>query len=70
MTARKNLIFGLKQVYKKKSKKEIEEIADRYLELVDLAILKTNIRPSCQGYAAESCHCQSFCNESRNSFDG
>lgn len=40
MTARKNLIFGLKQVYKKKSKKEIEEIADRYLELVGLGDFK------------------------------
>jgi len=30
MTARKNLIFGLKQVYKKKSKKEIEEIKNKY----------------------------------------
>ncbi|MEN2776357.1 ABC transporter ATP-binding protein [Acetivibrio clariflavus] len=40
MTARKNLIFGLKQVYKKKSKKEIEEIADKYLDLVGLGDFK------------------------------
>ncbi|GAE86781.1 ATP-binding cassette domain-containing protein [Acetivibrio straminisolvens] len=36
----KNLIFGLKQVYKKKSKKEIEEIADKYLDLVGLGNFK------------------------------
>jgi NitT/TauT family transport system ATP-binding protein len=40
MSARKNLIFGLKQVYKKKSKKEIEEIADKYLDLVGLGNFK------------------------------
>lgn len=36
MSARKNIIFGLKQVYRDKSRKELTEIADRYLELVGL----------------------------------
>jgi NitT/TauT family transport system ATP-binding protein len=36
MSAQKNLIFGLKQVYKKKSRKELEEIADKYLYMVGL----------------------------------
>ncbi|ODM27695.1 sulfonate ABC transporter ATP-binding protein [Clostridium sp. Bc-iso-3] len=40
MSARKNLIFGLKQVYKSKGKKEIEEIADKYLDLVGLGDFK------------------------------
>jgi NitT/TauT family transport system ATP-binding protein len=40
MSARKNLIFGLKQVYKYKSKKEIEETADKYLDLVGLKNFK------------------------------
>ncbi|HHV30738.1 ABC transporter ATP-binding protein [Acetivibrio mesophilus] len=40
MSARKNLIFGLKQVYKSKGRKEIEEIADKYLDLVGLGDFK------------------------------
>lgn len=36
MSARKNIIFGVKQVNKNKNKKEIERIADEYLELVGL----------------------------------
>lgn len=36
MSARKNIVFGLKQVYPDKSKGELEEMADYYLELVGL----------------------------------
>ncbi|MCX7771622.1 MAG: ABC transporter ATP-binding protein [Clostridia bacterium] len=40
MSARKNIIFGIKQVHKEKTKKEIEAIADEYLELVGLKDFK------------------------------
>lgn len=40
MSARKNLIFGLKQVFTDKSKKEIDDIADKYLNLVGLEDFK------------------------------
>ncbi len=40
MSARKNLVFGLKQVKKGSSRKEIEQIADTYLELVGLENFK------------------------------
>lgn len=40
MSAEKNLIFGLKQLYRKKSKKELEEIADKYLSMVGLKDFK------------------------------
>ncbi|MDS1030219.1 ABC transporter ATP-binding protein [Bacillota bacterium LX-D] len=40
MTAKKNLIFGLKQVKKDSSRREIERIADNYLELVGLGSFK------------------------------
>jgi len=36
MTARKNITFGIRQVHRDKSKKEIEKIAGEYLELVGL----------------------------------
>lgn len=36
MTARKNITFGIRQVNRHKSKKEIESIADEYLDLVGL----------------------------------
>lgn len=36
MTARQNLIFGIKQVNKGKTRREISHIADQYLELVGL----------------------------------
>lgn len=36
MTAKKNIVFGLKQVKKNAAKGEIEKIADEYLELVGL----------------------------------
>ncbi|MGE4283410.1 MAG: ABC transporter ATP-binding protein [Clostridia bacterium] len=36
MSARKNLIFGLRQIYKTKNRRELESIADKYLELVGL----------------------------------
>jgi len=37
MSAKKNITFGIKQASKDKSKKEIEKIADDYLELVSLS---------------------------------
>lgn len=37
MSAKKNITFGIKQVAKDKGKKEIEKIADHYLELVGLS---------------------------------
>jgi NitT/TauT family transport system ATP-binding protein len=40
MSARKNLIFGLKQAYRLKSKKDLEAIADKYLSLVGLKDFK------------------------------
>ena len=40
MSARKNIIFGLQQVYKSKSKKDLEEIADKYLAMVGLKDFK------------------------------
>jgi len=40
MSAQKNLIFGLKQLHRKKSKKELEEIADKYLSMVGLKDFK------------------------------
>ncbi|MDF2523301.1 MAG: transporter related protein [Clostridiales bacterium] len=40
MSAKKNLIFGIRQVQKAKSKREIEQIADKYLELVGLKDFK------------------------------
>ena len=40
MTARKNIIFGLKQVNREEKKKQIEEKADHYLELVGLSNFK------------------------------
>lgn len=36
MTARKNIIFGLRQLDKRRSHKELAEITDRYLSLVGL----------------------------------
>jgi len=40
MTARKNIIFGLKQLYKEKSNEEIKRTADRYLDMVGLSNFK------------------------------
>jgi len=40
MTAKKNMVFGIKQVLKDKSRKEIDAIADEYLELVGLKDFK------------------------------
>lgn len=40
MSAQKNLVFGLKQLHRKKSKKELEEIADKYLSMVGLKDFK------------------------------
>lgn len=40
MSARKNLIFGLKQAYRTRSKREMEDIADKYLNLVGLKDFK------------------------------
>lgn len=40
MSAQKNLVFGLKQLHRNKSKKELEEIADRYLSMVGLKDFK------------------------------
>lgn len=37
MSAKKNITFGIKQVAKDKSKKDIEKIADDYLEVVGLS---------------------------------
>lgn len=36
MDAKKNVVFGLRQIYKDKSKSQLEAVADRYLELVGL----------------------------------
>lgn len=36
MTAQENIVFGLKQIYRGKSKKELREMAARYLTLVGL----------------------------------
>ncbi len=43
MTARQNLMFGMKQVNKEKSKREIAEIADHYLDMVGLKNFKTKL---------------------------
>lgn len=40
MSARKNLIFGLKQAYRTRSKRDLEDIADKYLNLVGLKDFK------------------------------
>lgn len=40
MSARKNLIFGLKQAFRTKRMKDLEEIADKYLNLVGLKDFK------------------------------
>jgi NitT/TauT family transport system ATP-binding protein len=41
MSAKKNLIFGIKQVNKDAGKKEIERIADKYISLVGLNDFKS-----------------------------
>ncbi len=41
MSAKKNLIFGIKQVNKEAGKKEIESIADKYIRLVGLNDFKS-----------------------------
>lgn len=42
MSARKNLVFGLKQIKKGSSRREIERIADTYLDLVGLENFKNH----------------------------
>jgi len=41
MTARKNIIFGLKQLNNGKSNEEIKKTADRYLDMVGLSNFKS-----------------------------
>jgi NitT/TauT family transport system ATP-binding protein len=49
MTARQNLIFGIKQVSKEKSKREIVETADHYLDLVGLKHCKKKLPSQLSG---------------------